>query len=190
MPTTTLHPSTHTSLSRDDDTLLLEQHLLMKKISDYMINDHLYLEQLWSSFLNESECDVAKLHFKTFSEHFITHITMEDEVLFPLFNEMLGFQEEIITTQVARHSHDTLLTMLSTISGYLEEHDMRRVVRMAFHFQRALIKHQERENKTQYRVLGTYTSKYFKDWHTAVMGTYVTKAQPKDTTVSVYIPRS
>lgn len=128
----------------------------MKKASEFMIADHKNLNRLWDDFLAEKDSVMAKNLFQKFSNRLDKHFTMEEDVLFPLFNKQLGLEKNVGAVALSQHEHEELRRILGRIKTLLDENDSRRIENIGIHFKRALIKHQEKENSVQYSLFDNF----------------------------------
>lgn len=75
----------------------------MKKISEFMKQEHLRLDTLWEDFSREETKEERALIFQTFSDKLLAHLAIEDEVLSPIFNKHLGVEKG--QTTVIKEDH-------------------------------------------------------------------------------------
>ena len=60
----------------------------MSTISDFMSRDHDRLDVIFTEFQKEQATEKAKDLFSRFDEGLRTHIAWEEQILFPLFEEI------------------------------------------------------------------------------------------------------
>lgn len=142
-----------------------------------MISDHKYLDKIWAEFLIEKDFDKAEKIFKKFNNRYAKHMKMEDEVLFPLFNKYLGLENNTGPTKISHRDHENLNKLLVNIKNFIDVKDIKKINETSLNFQKALSKHQERENITQYALFNKFISISVDGWEKMLHSIYKTKGK-------------
>ena len=122
----------------------------MKKIKEFMSDDHDRLEVIFKEFQSTKDKDVnqAKDLFHEFKTGLKQHIVWEEEILFPIFEDRTGMQEQG-PTAVMRMEHRKIKEFLEAIHDNIVNADINTDA-----FERGLIEvltaHNEKEEKILY----------------------------------------
>lgn len=135
----------------------------MLKISEFMDKDHVYLNILLTHFLEEckkteSLLKVRKL-FEKFKRNLLTHMELEDEVLFPRLSACLGFEVDCPLTRRARNDHAKILKLTDLIEKALEKQDAKKVFSVGDNLKHAIEAHHDREKEIHYPVSDKFIKK-------------------------------
>jgi hemerythrin-like domain-containing protein len=122
--------------------------------------EHEHLDKLWYDFSVEENDEESKKLFKTFTVYLLKHMSLEDEILAPIFNKYLGIEEG--QTTVMKEDHKKLLKLLEKVKNSLESKTTEKATYNKTHFGRALMKHHKREDVMQYPLFDNFISQ--KDW--------------------------
>ncbi|HUT21978.1 MAG TPA: hemerythrin domain-containing protein [Candidatus Bipolaricaulota bacterium] len=143
----------------------------MGLIGDFMDADHEFLDKLWLEFLKEDvENDNASVLFKRFQKYISMHISLEDNFLFPRFDEHFGFENETGPTTVAHRDHGNIIKLMDMIKENFLNDDVENSKVNGRHLHEALEKHRRRELEIQYKLLDDFISS--KEWREALMKFY------------------
>lgn len=123
-----------------------------------MIADHKYLYRLLVDFLVENDFDKAEKLFQRFTVRLEKHFKMEDELIFPLFNEHLGLENNNSLAEVMNRDHQNIYKLLKLTKKYLSLKDRRKIDAIGPHFKKVLSKHHKRENLTHYPIFNNFIS--------------------------------
>ncbi|MFA6427357.1 MAG: hemerythrin domain-containing protein [Candidatus Magasanikbacteria bacterium] len=142
-------------------------------IQEFMDADHAHVDHLWSDFLAEKHNPQKALELcKKFYSHIKKHIDIEDNVLFPRFDEFTGLSTEEGPTYIARRDHTSILKLIKQVEDACTRNDVGEIERVAEHLGKALHKHRERENLIQYPVLDSFIPD--EEWSTILEHIYGT----------------
>ena len=133
---------------------------MVKKISEFMREDHKELDTLWESFASENNKERALIHFEKFKEKLLKHTKLEDETLSPIFNKYLGIRQG--QTTLISEDHADLFNLLEKIKSSFDSNNTSELSYNKKHFRRLVIKHQDRENLTHYVLFDKIIPQ--KDW--------------------------
>lgn len=133
---------------------------MVKKISEFMREEHRELDTLWASFASEKNKEHALINFEKFKEKLLMHMKIEDTQLSPIFNKYLGIQQGQAT--VISEDHTTLLSLLEKVESGLTSNNASEFSYNQKHFRRLIIKHQDKEILTHYVLFDKIIPQ--KDW--------------------------
>lgn len=122
----------------------------MKTILEFMELEHRNLVKQWRDFLVEKDKKKSKELLVRFTDSLLRHIHLEDGALSPTFNSYLKIEKGTGPTAVMNSEHVDLLKLLDRVKAANDADDMGVLTYAANHFERALLQHQEREEKTHY----------------------------------------
>ena len=129
----------------------------MKTVSQFMDEEHAILNRLWQEFLLEdNNIEQAQALFQKFSKYLEQHIILEDTILFPRFNEHLGFNSGEGPVAVLVRDHENIKKLLKDIELAGEVRDLSQVILIGDNLKRLLDKHLERESEMGYPVCDTF----------------------------------
>jgi hypothetical protein len=146
---------------------------MISTVSEFMNADHAYLDKLWSNFMSAGDGakEGVKLFFK-FNQHIKLHIKLENDFLFPKFNDYLGFTAGMGPTVKLYRDHDSILKLLGEVEKFFQSGQTSKIIDVKNHIQQKLIKHRKRENETEYPVCDNFINpKELEKMVTAVFGT-------------------
>lgn len=86
----------------------------MAGIVDFMSQDHDRLDALYANFRQEKDASRARDWFTQFDSGLRAHISWEEDILFPPFEEKTGMRE-VGPTAVMRMEHQQIKQLLKTI---------------------------------------------------------------------------
>ncbi len=92
----------------------------MSSIMEFMSKDHDKLDGIFKEFQSLKKTDKAKKLFSDFDAGLRMHITWEEEILFPIFEEKTGMKDEG-PTQVMREEHKQIKEFLGKINDKVAE---------------------------------------------------------------------
>ncbi len=125
----------------------------MNFISKFMDTDHSYLDALWLIFLEHSQnLDRSLYFFHRFKKHFLLHIRLEDDFLFPRLSQYLKFGPKSALVALASKDHRTILKLLAFVEEAIAAKNFAKVKIFVRHLAKALSKHRAREMKIHYPV--------------------------------------
>ena len=96
----------------------------MTTISDFLIPDHKRCDSLFAateSVVSQGEWDDAQAAYSLFKQALQHHFAMEEEILFPAFEERTGMRQG--PTSVMRSEHSQMNQLLSQMFGALARKD-------------------------------------------------------------------
>lgn len=130
-----------------------------KQITKFMIDDHKYLDKLWSNFMLEIDnTQKAEGLFLKFYEHINMHMELEDTILFPLFDSYVGLENGVGPSVLMQRDHSTISKLLNEVKDNFSNNDFSKAKLNGMHLHRALEKHRERESKMQYPLFDRFIS--------------------------------
>lgn len=98
-------------------------------LAKFFMDDHRAIDKLWAEVEGAVEAGDdgrAKACFTTFRDTMLRHLKMEEEVLFPAFEQATGMRGG--PTQVMRMEHEQMRGLLSQMSGLADAGDLSEVV--------------------------------------------------------------
>lgn len=144
----------------------------MQKISEFMIDDHKYLDQILFQFLNEKDFNESQKIFQKFKLHLEKHFRMEDEILFPLFYKHLGIEKDTKFIIKRNDEHKVIFKLLDMLVYFLNTKNNEQFISTGDHFKNFFSKHQERENTIEYSLYNNFISVSNEDWQKMVKSIY------------------
>ena len=125
--------------------------IFMNHVSMFMDADHQYLVRLLDEVIAEKiDSQRAKNIFAIFSIHLEKHILLEDQILFPRFDEYIGVKKGMGPSVIAKRDHENILKLLDQVKQAFENYNLQKIHYAGHHLYRALTKHHEREGQIQY----------------------------------------
>lgn len=143
----------------------------MKTILGFMESEHRNLVRQWREFFDEKDRKKAKTLLKRFTNSLLLHIHLEDGALSPTFNDYLKIDTGTGPTAVMHDEHKDLLKLLDKVREADEAVNEKLLMYAGNHFERALIQHQDREEKTHYVFFDRIISqKEWEEWEEILNG--------------------
>ena len=95
----------------------------MQTIREFMQSDHKRLDDLFEMFQERKDTDQgeARRNFCPFRRGLFTHITWEEEILFPIFEERTGMKDNG-PTFVMRAEHREIRDLLNRIREKIKQY--------------------------------------------------------------------
>lgn len=134
----------------------------MKTILEFMELEHQNLLKQWRDFLIEKDKKKAETLLARFSDSLLKHIQLEDGALSSTFNKHLQIETGVGPTATMNSEHIDIIKLLEKVKVARDSHDEKTFTYASNHFERALITHQQREEKSHYIFFDKIIPK--KDW--------------------------
>lgn len=126
---------------------------MQNTISQFLEKDHLHLDRLWAEFLaNINNMKIAAEKYHKFYQHYLLHIKLEDEFLFPRLSELLLFGKNSSITRAASADHRAIIKLHYFMEQAFEKNDQDHLVVSSKNLDAALKRHRVRENELHYPV--------------------------------------
>jgi len=143
----------------------------MKIVSSFMNADHAYLDELLLEFLAEKyDFKVAVKKFKDFQKHILFHIELENDFLFPKFNEFTGLESKNGPTFIAMRDHEVIIKMIKKIEEAVILGNIKDILKNGKRLFNVFQKHKLREQKIHYPVGDFFVS--IGEWQKALEKIY------------------
>ncbi len=125
-------------------------------IFEYMTGDHKRLDKIYSEFKKKKYESVKQAQelFKEFSKGLRQHITWEDEILFPYFEETTGMKESGPTV-VMRSEHRQIEDLLLKIEAALQKENVKEIEQLETALEDVLSTHNDKEEGVLYPWMDT-----------------------------------
>ncbi len=97
-------------------------------LAKFFVDDHRACDKLWADVegaVDAGDSDKAKTCFTTFRDTMLRHLKMEEEVLFPAFEQATGMRGG--PTQVMRMEHEQMKGLLNQMTALAEAGDLSEV---------------------------------------------------------------
>lgn len=125
----------------------------MNIVSSFMDADHAYLDKLLAMFLSEQKNPgQARKLFQNLRGHLLVHIELENDFLFPRFDQFIGIELGSGPTAIAIRDHDEIIKLLEIVEEAFLINDTEKILESSKWLHQALKKHRSRENKIHYPV--------------------------------------
>lgn len=112
--------------------------------------EHRNLVGQWRNFLIEKNKEKAGKLLAKFTDNFLRHVHLEDGALSSTFNNYLKIEKGVGPTAVMNSEHVDLIRLLDKVKAAYDAGDEKALAYVANHFERAMLQHHEREEKTHY----------------------------------------
>jgi hemerythrin-like domain-containing protein len=125
----------------------------MKTITDLMVADHHRCDKLFSdteALISDSCWDDAKGRFQELMDAMGHHFLMEEEVLFPAFEERAGQSKG--PTQSMRMEHTQIRQLLGDLARAVEQHDREAYLSTSQSLRKFRHQHNVKEEQMLYRM--------------------------------------
>lgn len=138
--------------------ILLSQIKIMERkmpreISKFLTQDHRACDEAFSevenSILNKKTDGLDK-KFQEFADDFLNHFKMEEEVMFPVFEERTGMFEG--PTQVMRMEHQQMKGLIAQMQGDVEKGNYEHFLGLAETFMILTQQHNAKEEQMLYNM--------------------------------------
>ena len=125
----------------------------MTTITDLMVADHHRCDKLFAdtaALVANSNWQDAELRFQEFMDAMTHHFLMEEEILFPAFEERSGQSKG--PTQAMRMEHGQIRQFLTELSQAVAEHDREAYLSTSDVFRQFRHQHNVKEEQMLYRM--------------------------------------
>lgn len=112
--------------------------------------EHLKLRRQWEAFSIEQDKEKSKELLTIFIDSLLKHIHLEDGILSPTFNKYLNIEKGEGPTALMSSDHVDIIKLLDKVRTANEADDEEALAYAKTHFERAMLKHHEREEETHY----------------------------------------
>lgn len=126
----------------------------MSTIKSYMTQDHRDCDELFSALENsvaDGKWEEAKGRFPEFNDAMIRHFRMEEEVMFPVFEQKTGFVGG--PTYVMTMEHNQMRQILEELSSALINEDRNRFLGLSETFMILVQQHNMKEEQMLYNMI-------------------------------------
>jgi hemerythrin superfamily protein len=143
----------------------------MPHIVKFMDIDHSYLSFLWEDFIKEkSDFNQARKYLEKFEKHLLLHMELEDEHLFKRLDNHIGTVENSGLIATTKEDHKIIIKLLGLIKEALQNGNREKLVITAKNFNKALVKHKNKELELQYPVSEAFIEP--KEWNEIILSIY------------------
>ena len=131
----------------------------MTAVSKFMYADHKCLDKLWSNFLSKKN-DGTKTEkiFQEFSKHLKFHIQLENDFLFPKFDNYMGFTENNGPTPVLIKDHEVIILLLNDVEKKFKYGKETEIKNSSLNLKKFLVTHRNRELDMEYPIWDNFIS--------------------------------
>ena len=120
-------------------------------ISEFLTADHRCCDELFAAAAQAAErgeWPVCRKRFDAFHQSLRRHMDVEEQVLFPAFEQATGISAG--PTRVMRHEHQEMLALLESIEAAIAAHDAARFRSLAQSFTALMTLHSTKEENVLY----------------------------------------
>ncbi len=128
--------------------------ILMTTIKTYLTQDHRECDKLFSDLENhvaKKEWNEAKALFEPFEKAMIRHFEIEEQVIFPAFEQKTGFVGG--PTRVMTMEHQQMRGVIEGMQGALKEQDRNRFLGLSETLMILLQQHNMKEEQMLYNMI-------------------------------------
>jgi len=129
------------------------ENQMPQEISKFLTHDHRRCDEAFSELENSilnKKSEGLKEKFEEFSKDFLTHFRMEEEIMFPAFEERTGMMEG--PTQVMRMEHQQMKLLIAQMQDDIEKGNHDHFLGLAETFMILTQQHNAKEEQMLYNM--------------------------------------
>ena len=123
-------------------------------VNEFMTNDHRHCDEQFAEVENSVDSgnfEASNILFKEFKDHMLKHFQMEEEVMFPEFNE--NGDGHCNPTGVMIMEHDQMRTLLDQMSEALKDQNKQKFLGLSENLLFVMQQHNMKEEQITYNMV-------------------------------------